>query len=874
MVGRGRQLAHLAGRLEAARNGRGGAVVVSGSPGAGASTLCLRAAARSACRVIVVRGIAGERTLDGAALHDLVAALPAVRLPALAHLRGGARARPPPVAVAIACHTLLVAAGREQPTVAVVDDADRLDAASAVVLQFCSRRLDGARVGMLVATRAEAAAAWEDVERLELDGLDEAAALALLRERSELPVHADVAARIRTATGGNPALLGAAAASLTAAALVGEEELPLLPAPTAAVTEWAKRLAGLPAACAHGLVLAAVAADAPPPVALRALRELGLDLHDLDPAAGCLRLARGAPRMPDAPAETALLHAAAPSAVAAARRALARGWMAVGEAEEAARQLVAAPLPAAAELAVTGRAARARGAHAIAARALRAAAAGTLDPHERAGLLLEAVDALTDGGPRAAVLALAEEIAAAAPGPEIRAAAELHRAHALIAQGRPQAAAEHLVMAAEGPAAPDLPGAALSATAAPDLLAAAAVASGLLGDVIAARAVTARAGAAPLARRAAGWLRVLSGDADGADGLLDDAQPIHADFASADEVAMWLDRPTGAPPTGASPYRLGVAAEAALRAGDWDVARGRAESARTAAARLGYDAARAELVLAALDGCHGDEAGARSRAEQVRDRSEGLDHLRAIAVLGALELACGAADDAAALLGVAHRRALAGGVSEPGVLRVAPDLVEALARAGRHAEARRVLATLAEAAATSDRHWMVAATWRCRGLLARPANVDTAFARAERHARALGLFDRARVDLFQGERLRRDGRRVEARAHLRAALERFDALGAAPWSEHAKRELRVCGGRPPRPTATRGDPLTPQEAEVAHLVATGRTNREVAAALFITTKTVEFHVGHIYRKLGVRSRTQLVLLHAGRGDPRRTVSQS
>ena len=857
MVGRGRQLAHLAGRLEAVRDGSGEAVVVCGSPGAGTSTLCLRAAARSGLRVVVVRGVEGERTLDGAALHDLVAALPALRLPALAHLRGGARAGPPAVAVAIACHTLLVAAGREQPTVVVVDDADRLDAASAVVLQFCARRLGGARVAMLVAARG--GSGWEGVERLALGGLDEGETLTLLRERSELPVRADVAARIRVATRGNPALLCAAAGSLTAAALAGNEELPLLPALPGAVAAWAARLAGLPDACVLVLVLAAVAADAPPAVAVRALGELGLGLADLDPVTGCVRLDRGAPRLLDAPSGTALLHAAAPSRVAAARRALARAWMEVGEAEEAARQLVAAPLSTPAELAAAGRAARERGAHRLAAGALRAAAAVTLDPHERAALLLEAADTLSDGGSRAALLGLADEIAAAAPAPAVRAAAELHRAHALIAQGHPQAAAEHLIAAARP-------------SGAGDLFAAAAVALGLLGDVVAARDLARRAGEGA---RVAGWVGVLAGDPGGADALAGSAAgPIETDYASADEAAMWLDRPVAAPPAGTSPYRLGVAAEAALRAGDWDLARARAHDACAAAARLGCDAARGELILAALDGCHGDEGAARAAATAVRERAEGLDHLRAITALGAIELACGAAEDAAALLGEAHRRALAGGVAEPGVLRVAPDLVEALIRAGRQVEARRVLETLAPAAATAGGGWIAAVTWRCRALLARPGDVDGAFARAERHARGLGPFERARVDLARGERLRRDSRRVEARAHLRAALERFDALAAAPWSERAKRELRVCGSRPARATAGRGELLTPQEAEVARLVAAGRSNREVAAELFITTKTVEFHLGHVYRKLGVRSRTQLVLLEAGRGSSRPTVFQS
>jgi DNA-binding CsgD family transcriptional regulator len=871
VVGRGRQLAYLARAIAPARDGHGGAVLVCGPPGAGASTLCLQAAAASTFRVLVVRGVEGERRLDGAGLHDLVGVLDRGGLPALAHLRGDTRARPQPVAVAVAIRSLLVAAAREQPALIVVDDADRLDAASATTLQFCARRLDGTGVAMLIAARANTAPGWDGVERLELAGLDQRDTLALLRRHSGVPVSARVAGRIREATGGTPAMLRAAAGLLTASQLAGLEALPLLPAPDAAVAAWAARLRALPTACAQALVLAAVAADAPAAVTVRAMRELGLDLADLDRAVAAhdVRLDGGAPRLPDGAERTALLHAAAPSAQAAARRALARAWMAAGAADEAARELTAASLAAdadaAAELAAAGRAARVQGAHADAAAALRAAASGTLDVGDRAALLLEAADTLADSGPAAGVLALAEEIVAARPPPGVRTAAELHRAHALLAQGRPQPARELLVAAASG------------VPAAPELLAAAAVASGMLGDVAAARQLSGLAGSDGLASRTRAWVRVLAGDPAGAGALRPDPSSlpaIHADYASWLEVAMWLELDGGALPAAGPPYRLGVAAEAALRAGNWRVARSRAEAAVAAAARLRCDAARAEIVLTVLDGCLGDERSARARAERVRDRSQGLDHPRAIAALGALELACGDPDAAAALLGEAHRRALAGGVAEPGVLRVAPDLIEALIRAGRHAEARRVLATLAAAAAIRDRHWIAAATWRCNGLLAWAGDVDTAFATAERHARHLGAFDRGRLDLAHGERLRRDGRRVEARAHLRAALERFDALAAAPWSQRAARELRVCGSRPPRPSAARGEPLTPQEAEVAQLVAAGRTNREAAAALFITRKTVEFHLGHIYRKLGVRSRSQLVLLRAGREEVRHTVSQS
>jgi len=121
-------------------------------------------------------------------------------------------------------------------------------------------------------------------------------------------------------------------------------------------------------------------------------------------------------------------------------------------------------------------------------------------------------------------------------------------------------------------------------------------------------------------------------------------------------------------------------------------------------------------------------------------------------------------------------------------------------------------------------------------------------------------FERARTELCLGERLRRARRRAEAREPLRSALEAFERLGAAPWSERARVELSASGE-----TARRRDPyaaeqLTPQELQVALVVGRGATNKEAGAALFLSPKTIETHLGHVYRKLNVRSRTELAHL--------------
>ncbi len=170
--------------------------------------------------------------------------------------------------------------------------------------------------------------------------------------------------------------------------------------------------------------------------------------------------------------------------------------------------------------------------------------------------------------------------------------------------------------------------------------------------------------------------------------------------------------------------------------------------------------------------------------------------------------------------------------------------------------------------------WPGAAAARCRALLA----PDDAFRAAFEAALALheGLampFEQARTQLLLGERLRRAKQRAEARAPLTAALDAFERLGARPWAERARTELRATGGQAGgRRAQAAAEQLTPHELQIAVLVAQGMTNREAAAALFLSPKTIEYHLGQIYRKLDVRGRAQLARLMAmelpeGERDP-------
>ena len=216
--------------------------------------------------------------------------------------------------------------------------------------------------------------------------------------------------------------------------------------------------------------------------------------------------------------------------------------------------------------------------------------------------------------------------------------------------------------------------------------------------------------------------------------------------------------------------------------------------------------------------------------------------------------------DAAERLGPLRARLVAGGVGEPAAIPFIADELEALVATGRVTAAEHAAAWLEERGHALDRASALASAQRGRGLLAAAAGDQkaaiAAFERAvEQHARVTMPFEQARTLLHLGAAQRRAKRKREARATLSGAQRIFEALGATPWSQHAGDELARISGR--RPSDSR---LTATERRIADLVAEGRTNKEVAAALFLSPRTVEAYLRKVYRKLGVRSRTELARL--------------
>ena len=304
-------------------------------------------------------------------------------------------------------------------------------------------------------------------------------------------------------------------------------------------------------------------------------------------------------------------------------------------------------------------------------------------------------------------------------------------------------------------------------------------------------------------------------------------------------------------------------AELECRAGNWDAAMEHARESRVAAQRIRMGAMSAEghfavgLVEAHLGRADAARLEALEGLRVAEAAGEILLLIPNLAVLGFLELSLGRPAEADAFLSRALELERAMGVREPAYFRVVPDEVEALVALGRLDEAEALLAPFDEAGRSLDRAWAMATGARCRALVLAArgdlAGASAAADEAVRHHDRLPLpFELGRTLLVRGAVQRRDKRKREARDTLTKALEVFDGLGAALWSERTRAELARIGGR-----AASSLTLTPTEARVAELVAAGGTNREVADALFVSVHTVEANLKRIYRKLGIRSRTEL-----------------
>jgi DNA-binding CsgD family transcriptional regulator len=906
IYGRERERALLAGRLAALRQGTGFALLLEGPPGIGKSTLLADAVAAAApARVVEACGYASETEIAFGGLLTVLGPLLALRdalpdAPRQALEAALALADPAPYdpfALRVGAADLLAAAAEETPLLVVVDDAQWLDEDSIDVLLFAARRPAGDGVGLLLAARAGEgpAAPGTDIERLALDGLEPGAARRLVDAGGRLAPA--VAEAVVQAGAGNPLALRELPRGLTDAQRRGEEPVPVpLAASGPLVDAFTRQLRGLPDDEQTALCVLAAAGGGD---VAAALAQLSVDPRVLDDLSRRGLLAGGRLRHP-------LLGAAAYELRPRVERRAVHRALAATSADPARRawQLARAtsgPDGAVADLLEeVARAARARGGHLESARAFVRAAELSPQAAQDARRRVEAATDFAVGGHGATALELAARAADSAPDAHTRTQARRLRAQVLMRTGDPGGARVALEdLAGEASAAGD------RATAA-QLLLEASMTHMFGGDMRAllASAERARDEAAGVsadlelvATLVAGEALAALGEADRADALIAQAEPLMFAASPLPGIAevigmgamcsMWIgrfdraqrtldglvDRARAAGAAGRLPYPLAVRSQLAWRRGRWPAALADADEAVRLARETGQQgmlAVALPALVRALAG-RGDVEEARRLGEEgvaVGTAAAGeATVVHSLAALGFVELTDGR--PTAALEWFERAAAIAERYEhgEPALTLFAGDHVEALVRAGRTEAAQAALARLEAQAQHTGGAWAAAVSARCRVLLCPSAQIDDHVAAAlAAHDRIEMPFERARTELAIGERLRRERRRGDARGPLQSAGRAFERLGAAPWTRRARTELEVGEMRPADQDAdgSLGE-LTANELQIALLVAGGASNAEVAAALFVSRKTIEHHLTSIYRKLGLRSRTQLAALVAEEG---------
>ena len=908
LVSRPAEQGRLDALLDAVRAGDGGALVVRGEPGIGKTTLldALAERAGGAVAVLRARGVETEAELAFSALADLLGPVVAGRgvLPApQSAALGAALALGPPapgdrLAVCVATVGLLRAVARPRPVLAIVDDVQWLDAASRECVLYAARRAGG-RVAVALAVRepADPVLGRAGLPALPLAPLDREASLALLRHAAP-DLAPTVASALADAAAGNPLALRELPAVLTPEQRAGVAALALPLAPGSRLHgAFAGRIDELDPLARRALLVAAAHAADDLPTISAACTAAGTEAARLAAAEerGLLALHEGRLTFAHPLIRAAAYHAAPPGERRDAHRALAGVLRGERRAWHRAAAAVGADEGVAAELEQIAADAAARRAFASASAALERAARLSDGCEAAARRLVRAGEAASAAGAPDRALALLDEAAEIAGDVGLRFRAGHVRARIMVWSGSPAEATSLLVSEGERAAAHDpVLAAAMLADAANGCTATNAY---LRAEELAERAVALLPPDAEPAARAPviamlGWALVLRGKTPRARALLDEATRLAAPFnelgpqwpwlhlllrtrvplgdfagARADGLAL-CDRAREAGALATLGGALPVAADAALRLGDWGTADAAAVEAMRVAAETGQESwhGYALTVHARLAAARGDADAARDAGTTAVGIAESCgirSGLRfAWAALGFLELSLERIDDAIAELEQIEQLVAGSGLEEPTLVPWAPDLVEAYARAGRADDARRVLALLARQAAATGTGFAAAAAARCRGMLDddfEPA-FATALALQERDALP---FERARTLLALGRRLHRARRRSEARDELRAALTAFEALGADAWAAQAQNELRAAGARR---RAARDTLLTPQEQRVAAAVCRGASNREIAAELYLAPKTIAFHLRQIFRKLGVRSRTQLVAKLAASED--------
>jgi DNA-binding CsgD family transcriptional regulator/tetratricopeptide (TPR) repeat protein len=896
LLGRRAECAVLEDLLEAVRAGESRVLVVRGDAGVGKSALLEHAvAAATDLHVLRTAGVESEMELAFAALHQFCAPL----LDGLARIPGpqraaletvfGLRAAAPPdrFLVGLAVLSLLSQAAEERPVLSVVDDAQWLDTATAQTLGFVARRLHADAVGLVFGAR-DVGDELHGLPELEVAGLPEPEARALLTATVGFLLDERVRDRIVAETGGNPLALLELPRGLSATQLaVGFGVLTAQGLPARIERSFLRQAQALPPQTRQLLLVAAAEPAGDPVLVWRAADELGIQASVAE-LEGLLTLGeRVTFRHPLV--RSALYGAASVSDRRAAHLALARVTDAKLDPDRRAWHLAAAASgpdeDVAAELERSAGRAQARGGFAAAAAFLQRSVALTRDPARRTDRALAAAQAGLQAGAFGTALGMLSTAEAGELDDGGWARVDLLRAQVAFAQRRGSDAPPLLLRAARGFESLDVRLARdtyLDAWSAALFAGRLATAGGLREVSRAARASVSRSDvparpsdllldgltalftdgrerAVPVLRRAAaafggedvsveevlrwGWL----GTAGAA--VAWDFDTCFATATRQVEVA----RSSGA--LAVLAVGVNVLGQVAALAGDFAEATSLMAEADAVREATGTQVAQyGALVLAAM----------RGREQEAFPLVEGTVATATAEGQGtAVQYAYWAKSvvlNAVGRYDEAFRCAELAGDDTPELFVSAwalAEQVEAAVRSGHHAVAAEALDRLEERTRGSEQPWGLGVAARSRGLV---HDDEAAYAEAIEQLCGSRLRpDLARAQLVYGEWLRREGRRVAARAQLRAAYELFVAIGMEGFGERARRELLATGDTVRRRTVSSAASvdLTPQERQIALLVRDGLSNIEVGARLFLSPRTVEWHLRKIFAKLSISSRRQL-----------------
>ena len=897
--GRRDECARLDSLLAGARAGRSAALVMRGEAGIGKTAL-LEYVAESAAdlRVLRAAGVESEIELAFAALHqmcrpalDRLGLLPGPQRAALG-TAFGLQAGPPPdrFLIGLAVLSLLAEVAEDGPLVCLIDDARWLDQASARVLAFVARRLVAESVLMIFAVR-EPDAELDGLPELLVQGLREDDARQLLKSVVPWPLDEQVAEQIVAETRGNPLALLELPRGLSPAQLAGGFGLPeVLPLPGRIEDSFLRRAEALPGPARLWLVMAAAEPTGDLALVWRAAAQLGIPAAAADSAAQDGLVEIGARvRFRHPLVRSAVYRSASEAERQAAHRALAeatdpqrdpdrRAWHQAQAASEPDEDL-------AAELERSADRAQARGGLTAAAAFLERAAALTPDPARRAGRALAAAHAKAQAGLPGAALELLAQAEAGPVDELLRARIGLLRGQMAFASSHGADASRLLLHTARQLEPLDVR---LARETYLDALASAIFVGRLAGGAGLPEVARAALGAPPAPQPARAPDLLLDGLAvlitDGYEAGKPALQPAVAAFRNGDLTLedelrwffvachaahdLWDDegwyalsarhlklaRDVGA--LSVLPLALAQRVGVHLHTGEFGAAATLVEETMAIT-----EATRNDLPpysALALAGWQGRAAEATSLMHAAINgltvRGEGMGmglvrHTSAVLSngLGRYRDALTAADEASAYpqeLGFANW-----GLAE---------LVEAAVRCGETARAADAVERLARTTGPSGTPWGLGIEARSRALVSEGEAAELLYREAiDRLGQCRGVVALARAHLVYGEWLRRENRSADARAQLRTAYDMFARMGAEAFAERARGELAATGDTIRKRAADVPDELTAQERQIAWRARDGQSNSKIGAELFLSPRTVEWHLGKVFTKLGISSRRQL-----------------